>query len=328
MKQKRLNIIAVLAFIIGIGCLAYPFVSNYLNQKELSKISDNQSQVVQKIAKERPHALDEEKEKSISYNESLRQGKTIITDPFDPSSVKDIAKEYDQRLNIADDSIMATLFIPCIGVKMPVYHGTSDEVLQKGIGHLATTSLPIGGESTHSVLSGHTGLPSIQILDNLEKVKIGDYFIIRVLGEDHAYEVYDIDTVLPTETDSLTIQPDQDLCTLVTCTPYGVNSHRLLVHAKRIDVPQDWLDRNAKDPENPVSVNGPSVWDMLHRSYKIGIIVALAFILGLVVILFIRNKRKEANTLNKKALPKTNVSRRPSTPRPGKKPHKPGHFKK
>ena len=171
----------------------------------------------------------------------------MVSDPFDPAALRPQDGAYDAALNIAGDGVMGTLYIPRIQVEEPIYHTVDDDVLQKGVGHLEETSLPIGGPSSHCVLSGHTGLPSGKIFDDLDRLEVGDYFIIQVLGEDHAYRIYDIETVLPDETQSLVIQPDRDLCTLVTCTPYGVNTHRLLVHGERCDVPAEWLERDADE---------------------------------------------------------------------------------
>lgn len=143
--------------------------------------------------------------------------------------------EYEGLLNIGGDEMMGYVDIPSIGVSLPIYHYTTDDVLSKGVGHLYGTSLPVGGENTHSVITGHRGLPSSKLFTDLDKVKVGDVFSIYVLGEELDYQVDQIDIVLPDEISSLSIEPGKDLVTLVTCTPYGVNTHRLLVRGHRIE---------------------------------------------------------------------------------------------
>ena len=147
--------------------------------------------------------------------------------------------EYESCLNIAGDGVMGTISLPSIKVTMPLYHGTSEEDLQHGVGHLQGTALPVGGESTHCVIAGHTGLPTARIFDALDQVREGDVFVLSVLGEKLAYRVCDIQVVLPEDTDSLAVQEGRDLVTLVTCTPYGKNTHRLLVTGERCELPPD-----------------------------------------------------------------------------------------
>lgn len=243
--QNRLIVVgAVVALLLGIGLLAYPFVSNALLDSAQGKVLHVQQDAVANSSEE---DLSAAREFALQYNRDLVGSRTVVTDPFDETALRPTDGSYDEALNIAGDGVMGTLYIPKIRVEEPIYHTVDDEVLQKGVGHLEETSLPIGGPSSHCVLSGHTGLPSVKIFDDLDRLEVGDYFIIQVLGEDHAYRIYDIETVLPDETQSLVIQPDRDLCTLVTCTPYGVNTHRLLVHGERCDVPAEWLERDADE---------------------------------------------------------------------------------
>lgn len=243
--QNRLIIAgAVVALLLGIALLVYPFVSNALLDSAQGKVLHTQQDAVANSSEE---DLSAAREFALQYNRDLVGSRTVVTDPFDETALRPTDGSYDEALNIAGDGVMGTLYIPKIQVEEPIYHTVDDEVLQKGVGHLEETSLPIGGPSSHCVLSGHTGLPSGKIFDDLDRLEVGDYFIIQVLGEDHAYRIYDIETVLPDETQSLVIQPDRDLCTLVTCTPYGVNTHRLLVHGERCDVPAEWLDRDADE---------------------------------------------------------------------------------
>ncbi|MCF2621611.1 class C sortase [Collinsella tanakaei] len=252
-------------------------VSDMLSQKEYGYVVDAQAETVLATDEE---DLSAERELAIEYNEKLLGSRTIITDPFDPDQEQVTDEEYERVLNLGGDGVMATITIPKIHVELPVYHGTSDEALQKGVGHLQETSVPIGGESTHCVLSGHTGLPSSKIFDNLDQLEVGDYFIITVLGEDHAYRVTSTEVVLPDETESLVIQPGEDLVTLVTCTPYGVNTHRLLVHAERCEVPDEWLEKG-DDETFPAGYSDPPDKALLP-SVLLGLLLAALIIGGYV----------------------------------------------
>lgn len=238
------KVAAVIALLAGLLCIAYPFVSNAVHQGEQRVVVEQSREIVSETD---DGLLDSERQHAIAYNEQLLSSRAVVTDPFDPDAEKPTDEDYESVLNLAGDGVMATINIPKIHVELPIYHGTEADTLQRGVGHLEQTSVPIGGESTHCVLSGHTGLPSMKIFDNLDQLEVGDYFVISVLGEDHAYEVTSVEVVLPDETDSLVIEQGRDLCTLVTCTPYGINSHRLLVHAERCEVPAEWLDKGEAD---------------------------------------------------------------------------------
>ncbi|WP_035425356.1 class C sortase [Atopobium fossor] len=287
-SSTKKTLIAVLTLCLGLGMLLYPYVSNVINQRHQSQVASNQEQT---IASSGEGDLTAEKEKAFAYNAALLNGRAVVTDPFDQAALRPNAEDYTNALNIAGDGVMATLHVPSIGVALPIYHGTSDEVLQKGVGHLERTSLPIGGESSHSVLSGHTGLPTMQVFDKIDRLKEGDWFIIRVLGEDHAYKVTSVETVLPEQTESLTIVPGKDVVTLVTCTPYGVNSHRLLVHAERIDVPAEWEDAQ-KSEYAPIGFRLEE--NSLIPFTFIGIAIAVGVVLG---IWLRRSRETEEKTL-------------------------------
>ena len=281
MRRRLTLILAIVAFLGGASLVSYPYVSDFAYKQAQSKVTWNQEQAVTSLPQD---DLSVERQRAYDYNEWLLSGKTVVTDPFDPSQ-KSVGKdEYLPLLNVLGDGVMGSISIPKLDLdKVPIYHGTSDEVLQKGAGHLEGTSLPIGGESAHSVLAGHTGLPSVRIFDALDKLEEGDYFVIQVLGEDHAYRVYSVETVLPEETDSLVIEPGHDRCTLVTFTPYGVNTHRLLVHGERCDIPQEWLDRQS----GPASLNGLTrvVEENTLLVYSlIGLAVAIGGGIGVVVL--------------------------------------------
>jgi sortase A len=242
-------VVALLLAIAGVAAILYPYVSDYLARRGQAQVGEYQEGVVAKTSKQ---DLSAEWERAREFNQRQLEGRVVVSDPFDPNNATPSDKEYESVLNLAGDGVMGQLIIPCIGVDLPIYHGVSDDRLLRGVGHLPTTSLPIGGPSTHCVLAGHTGLPSAKILGDIDQLKKGDWFIIRVLGEDHAYRVTGSEVVLPDQTQSLVTQDGKDLVTLVTCTPYGVNTHRLLVHAERCEVPQEWLDMQKKGDHVPL----------------------------------------------------------------------------
>ena len=277
---------AVIALLAGLLCIAYPFVSNAVHQGEQRVVVEQSREIVSEADDD---LLDAERERAVAYNTQLLSSRAVVTDPFDPDAEKPTDEDYESVLNLAGDGVMATINIPKIHVEFPIYHGTEADTLQRGVGHLEQTSVPIGGESTHCVLSGHTGLPSMKIFDNLDQLEVGDYFVISVLGEDHAYEVTSIEVVLPDETDSLVIVPGEDLCTLVTCTPYGINSHRLLVHAERCDLPAEWLDKGEAD--FPSGYSEPPDKALLP-SVLLGLLLA-ALIIGVYVLVSKLRERRD-----------------------------------
>lgn len=234
MKKLLAAIIGTLLFLFGALLALYPFISNYLTeQNQDSEIIEQQSAVSNTDEEiiEREFAMAE------AYNNDLL-GNVVIDDPFASDAPSELDEEYYSILNINNDSIMAAVEIPHIGVKIPVYHGTSDEVLQKGSGHLQKTSLPIGGKGTHAVLTGHTGLSTAKLFTDLNQLEEGDVFYIYVLNRTLAYEVDRISVIEPTDTSCLKIDPNEDYVTLMTCTPYGTNTHRLLVRGTRIPYEQ------------------------------------------------------------------------------------------
>ena len=228
-KQKRITIaLAVMAFLLALGLTLYPVISNYVNQKYASKIQTAYQEVMEQVD---DAALREAKEQAGIYNHSLIPG---ATEAYSQEGLMAAAADYDNQLNLAGNGIMGYVEIPKISVNLPIYHGTENDSLERGIGHLLGSSLPVGGENTHSILSGHSGMASQKMFTDLEQLIIGDVFYLHVLDETLAYQVVEINTVLPYDTSLLGIAPGEDLCTLVTCTPYGVNTHRLLVRGSRI----------------------------------------------------------------------------------------------
>lgn len=239
---------AVIVLLVGVSLIAYPYVSDFLNKRHQMEVIQQQSDAVGSMD---AALLAEEMAACVDYNQRLLASRTVVTDPFDPSNQPVSTEEYEERLNLNGDGVMGTISLPSIDTVTPVYHGTGEEALANGGGHMDATSLPVGGESTHAVIAGHNGLPSVRIFDDLHNIAVGDYFVITVLGEDHAYRVTSTETVLPDETESLAVEEGKDLVTLVTCTPYGVNTHRLLVHAERCEVPAEWYERDKAEASEP-----------------------------------------------------------------------------
>ena len=230
MKKKISVILFGLLFLVGFGILIYPTVSNQWNTYRQSQLISNYQSVVQDMT---PEDFTQEWERAEAFNATITQN-NLYSDVFGESTTDLQSTEYWKILNEAGDGIMGYLSIPKINIKLAIYHGTADDVLQTGVGHLNGTKLPIGGESTHCVVAAHRGLPSAKLFSNLDKLEEGDIFMIRTLDQTLTYEVDQIRIVLPDEVDDLKIEEGKDLCTLVTCTPYGINTHRLLVRGHRV----------------------------------------------------------------------------------------------
>ena len=225
-KSGASTIILILILIVGLSLLLYPTVSDYWN-------SFHQSRAIASYAEEVAHL--DETDYSQFWEEALEHNRLLAQRKNANLLNEQEQARYDRTLNINDTGVMGYVEIPSIKCSLPIYHGTNDAVLQVAVGHLEWTSLPVGGESSHCVVSGHRGLPSAKLFTDLDKLAIGDLFTLRVLDEILTYEVDQILVVLPSETGALQIEEGQDLCTLVTCTPYGINSHRLLVRGHRVE---------------------------------------------------------------------------------------------
>ena len=226
MKNKLSTIILVIVFVAGLSLLLYPTVSDYWNSLHASQAVSNYAEEVKNLNAEE---YDEMLNAAEEYNNSLLNRNTNY-------ALSDEQREvYESTLNLNGTGIMGYIEISAINVSLPIYHGTEDSVLQVAVGHVDWSSLPVGGESTHCVLSGHRGLPSAKLFTNLDKLVEGDTFVIRVLDEVYTYKVDQILIVEPEDVSALTIEDGKDLCTLVTCTPYGINSHRLLVRGYRVE---------------------------------------------------------------------------------------------
>lgn len=225
MKRRWPTIILVLSFFIGLLVLLYPTVSDYINEKNQSKAVEDYNKTLIEMDKELQQQL---LEAAKQYNKRLFETENVFYYP-------DAVEGYDEILDAAGHGVMGYLSIDKIRVELPIYHGTSSSVLNVAVGHLKGTSLPVGGENTHCVLSAHRGLPSAKLFTDLDMLEIGDVFTITVLDEVITYQVDQIRIIRPTEAGDLQLIPGGDYCTLLTCTPYGINTHRLLVRGKRIE---------------------------------------------------------------------------------------------
>ena len=235
--MKKQRVIFFLFLLVGIGVLNYPFISQWVNQRSQSQVIYGYDEAVEEMP-------DEEKQEMLSqaeaYNEKLAQKPQVLYDGFaqqederDTQETEEYS-EYERLLDPAGNGIMGYLEIPAIDVFLPVGHGTDESVLQQGVGHLYGSSLPVGGESTHAILAAHAGISSKMLFTDLDQLREGDHFFLNILGNKLAYQVDQILTVTPDQTEGLEITEGRDLVTLVTCTPYGINSHRLLVRGERI----------------------------------------------------------------------------------------------
>ena len=225
MRRHAPTVFLILIFLAGLSLLLYPLVSSYVNEQHETKAVAAYEQNVEKLSDEDNTALLKAAE---AYNEALAKEPTSFT------LTDEEMKKYESLLDPTGTGIMGSVEISSIGVSLPIYHGVSDEVLEIGAGHLPGSSLPVGGSSTHCVLSGHRGLPSSRLFTDLDQVQKGDVFLLHVLNQTLAYEVDQIKIVDPDQIDSLKIADGQDYCTLVTCTPYGINTQRLLVRGHRV----------------------------------------------------------------------------------------------
>ena len=227
MKKHSGTILLVLIFFVGLAVMLYPTISDYINQR-------NQTRVVNSYAQQVDGLSDADYTAYFDAADVFNQ--EIAADP-DALYHADHFSTYSTTLDVTGTGIMGYITIEKIGVELPIYHGTSDAVLQVAAGHLEGTSLPVGGASTHAVISAHRGLPSAKLFTNLDQLEVGDTFTITVLDRTLTYEVDNISIVLPTEADSLKVVDGKDYVTLMTCTPYGINTHRLLVRGRRITTP-------------------------------------------------------------------------------------------
>lgn len=293
MKRKILNVLFALLFLTGFAILTYPTISDQWNTFRQSRLISDYQEVVSQMEEE---DFEEVWAAARGYNQTFEQN-SILSDAFGIDEAEHIEDtEYWKVLNVAGDGGMGYLTIPKINIRLAIYHGTSEEVLQTGVGHLNGTRLPVGGESNHTVLSAHRGLPSAKLFTDIDQLEPGDLFYLHILNEDLAYEV---DRILPMVDkddydaleEALKIEEGKDQVTLFTCTPYGVNSHRLLVRGYR--VPYEEVEDEAVAAS---SYTGPS----LHTNYLLWVIVGLGvtgvFTVGLY--LYDRKSRRASDTVS------------------------------
>lgn len=243
MKIKLMRIGLILIFITGLGILLYPIISNLLMNIFQTTAIQEYNYTVEQMEQER---IEEILSEARIYNEQFKN--TIVVDPFSQEAESSVNSEYNEILNI--DGTMGYIEIPKINVNLPIFHGTSEEVLKRGVGHIETTPIPIGGEGNHSVLSAHRGLPSAKLFTDLDKLEIDDVFMIKMLTETLVYKIDQIKVVEPTDTQYLQAEDGKDYITLITCTPYAVNTHRLLVRGKRMDTDEYLATINNSNLDN------------------------------------------------------------------------------
>lgn len=275
--NRRIKILLCMVFLLlALGVTLYPLISNIVGEKYRSMVESRYDKAVEQLGL---MELIEEKEKAVEYNRMLQGG---TENAFSREALAQAEESYNRLLNVRGDGIMGYIQIPKIGVELPILHGTSDATLDKGVGHLIGTSLPIGGYGTHCVLTGHSGLAGTRMFSDLDQLEAGDVFYIRVLDETHAFMIMDINTVLPEDTSLLSLDPQRESVTLVTCTPFGVNTHRLLVRGERIEVSMaERITEDADIQEEPAK----STWTQEYLKGIgfgcLGIIGLTALILGI-----------------------------------------------
>lgn len=277
MKKKHIStIIIALIFLAGLGFLLYPTVSNLWNRahqsraiatytKQVEKLDDSQNKEMLKAARK--------------YNKSL-----LKKSDHWKLSKKD-KKKYESLLDVSGTGIMGYIEVPKIDCSLPIYHGTDEGALQIAIGHLEGSSLPVGGKSTHCVLSGHRGLPSARLFTDLDQMEEGDIFILNILGRKLAYEVDKIKVVLPEEMSDLEIEEGKDLCTLVTCTPYGINTHRLLVRGHRTE----YVEKKVEEEKKEVQTKKTDIRLMIAGGAGVLILIII------IIVIVIKRRRKRRN---------------------------------
>lgn len=287
MKRRYLRIvIAEVIFLLALLLTLYPVISNLYNQEHQSQIQTAYREVLEQTD---TSELERIREQAIAYNRAITPG--TAEEAYSQEAIQTASEDYVNQLDLSGTGIMGYVEIPTIGVDLPIYHGTGSDSLDRGTGHLLGSSLPVGGESTHTIITGHSGMASQKMLTDLEQLQEGDVFYLHVLDETLAYQVDAIHTVLPHDTTYLGIVPGQDLCTLVTCTPTGVNTHRLLVRGRRIPYEEMAVVQEVASFHEEVST---SHWeDQYWFGIRLGVVAMVSIVLLINVVLFIRKKRRK-----------------------------------
>ncbi len=285
MKKRLPSILVGLLFLVGLGIMIYPTVSNQWNTYRQNKLISNYEKIVDDMSDE---DFSQEWQNAQAFNETI-SGNNVFADVFDEKSKDSENSEYNRVLNVNNDGIMGYISIPEINIKLAIYHGTSDDVLQTGVGHINGSKLPIGGESTHCVLAAHRGLPSAELFTDIDQLQTGDKFYLHILDKVLAYEV---DQILPmvdkddhqTLQNALSITEDQDYVSLFTCTPYGVNSHRLIVRGHRVEY------NGEEDVKQSV---GNRMLESIKNYYMLILVLGLSItILVIIIMRYVFNKKK------------------------------------
>ena len=290
MKKHLPLILIIVILVVGVGVLSYPLFSSVVNNIASRQTAEDHQKRIEKLEKDDKNALYAEAD---VYNRSLTDN-VILTDPFDEEAYKRIGATYKKAFNVTPDGLICYIDIPKINVYLPVYHGTAEETLAKTAGHLENTSIPVGGESTHAVISAHSAFPGETFFDYLPDLKEGDEFYIHILDRTLKYEVDQIKVVTPETTEDLRITKGEDYVTLITCTPYSINTHRLLVRGHRVPY----------DDSEYVEINPPTMsFDndcIFFLGYKIpywaagvGIALILGVVILIVVLVLRRSRRKK-----------------------------------
>lgn len=290
MKKKAGNLVIGIIFLSGLSLLLYPFVANQWNNYRQKQLISGYEQVVSDKEAAEGIDYDAERKKAEDYNEALLP--CVLPDSFALAESSGVDPVYMNTLNIAGDEMMGSVEIPKINIKIPIYHTTEEDVLNKGAGHLEGSSLPVGGANTHAVISAHRGLPSASLFTDLDQMKVGDHFLLHVLDETLCYEVDKISVVKPEDTSALAVEDGQDLVTLLTCTPYGVNTERLLVRGHRVP----YVEEEVKEEKTVLS--GSS----LHTNYLLWVFVGLSVTALFVFVLYLKETKlkRRANKGGKK----------------------------
>lgn len=279
MKKRSSTILIIIIFLAGLSLLLYPFVANEWNDHRQKKLISSYETKISKLEAENKIDYDAEWERAQEYNEALLP--SILPDSFAVAGAdSDPEREYLSCLSVTGDGMMGIVEIPKIDVKLPIYHTTEEEVLEMAAGHLEGSSLPVGGEDNHSVISAHRGLPSASLFTDLDKLDVGDHFLLRILNDTLCYEVDQILVVEPEETENLAVEAGKDLVTLLTCTPYGVNTERLLVRGHRVAYDKELL---AEETGNKVM--------SFHTNYLFWVVAGLSITALFILILYCYEKK-------------------------------------
>ena len=274
MKRKVTITICILVFLVALTMTIFPLLSNFYNQKHHAKMYTKYNDNISNSSSEK---LVQERAKAIEYNNRLLQGALEES-------------EYNNILNLAGDGVMGYVNVPKLEIRLPIYHTTEADVLEIGAGHMSLSSLPVGGENTHCAISAHSGIASQKMFSDIDMLVVGDVFYIDVLGEKLYYSIYEISVVLPYETQNIQIEKGKDKCSLITCTPFGVNTHRLIVTAERIEVSKE----QERQEINAGNTALTSTWE---REYKKAIIIGacafLAILMFCVLFSIVRKNQKD-----------------------------------